>query len=114
MDVPGRCADAFLQKVGDFETVETSPFTSTAQRQAMTLQLSAMKVAVKSTTSGTVDNKLRTLIKALDKAALKSGKTIVLHLVAEEEKGTERRHFWPCPHLSRHHERLRSTSTRWK
>jgi hypothetical protein len=93
MDVPGSHADAFLEKVGDFETVEASSFVASAQRQASVPGLSAMKVSVDSTSTGAVDSQLRDLIQSLDEQATKSGKTIILHLVVEEEEGSERRRF---------------------
>ena len=91
MEVNGNSCDAMMKKVGNVESVEASSLAASARNSATSPGLTGMMTTVDASSSASVDSQISDLIKALDHGASAEGKTIVLHLVVEEEEGSARR-----------------------
>jgi hypothetical protein len=96
MEVEGMHCGKLLSKVDGVETVPaSSPFT--AVKEALHKQagknggVSGVQMTVDASNLATVDSEMSALFEDLQSIAESSGKTIVLHLVVEEERGANRR-----------------------
>ncbi|KAG7356686.1 hypothetical protein IV203_001372 [Nitzschia inconspicua] len=90
MTVPGKQCQNMMNNVKKTTSVDsTSTISSTFQTQAQNSGVvSGLKVDVTSSNAAEVDAQIAALLKD---TSLEDGKTVVLHLVVEEEDGAERR-----------------------
>ncbi|KAG7356329.1 hypothetical protein IV203_001015 [Nitzschia inconspicua] len=90
MTVPGKQCQNMMNNVKKITSVDsTSTISSTFQTQAQNSGgVSGLKVDVTSSNAAEVDAQIAALLKDI---SLEDGKTVVLHLVVEEEDGAERR-----------------------
>ena len=91
MEVQGCQSSAILKKVKDVDEVDTSSFKEKVEKKSTENGISGVKMTVTSQNSNDVDNQVAALVKSLNKSCKKSGKTVVLHLVVEEDEGSARR-----------------------
>ena len=91
MEIPGTQSAALMKRVDTVEEVEPSLLVSTAQKHASESGFSGMTMKVTSENAGDVDAKVGHLVESMRLQASESGKTVVLHLVVEEEDGAARR-----------------------
>lgn len=89
MTVEGANGAALLEKAGSAQEVAPASLVSTAKSSKS--GLSAMSVSVTDNNAATVDTEVASLIEAMHKEAMDAGKTVILHLVVEEEDGASRR-----------------------
>lgn len=86
MEVHGHACDKMMRSTKNVEQVELSGLRSSFVSQAAQDGISAMSMEVTSVTANDVDVLLKALIQKADEDAKNSGKTVVVHLVAEENE----------------------------
>lgn len=91
LEVDGTNGDKLLSKVRDVDSVDAFSFTSSCKRHAWSSGLTGMMTNVEDASSGIIDGHLRDVIKSLDEEATKADRTVVLHLVVEEEENSAQR-----------------------
>ncbi len=92
MQVHGQACDKMLRTIKDVQHIDdAAALGATFESQAEKSSISAMQMDVTSETASTVDLKLAALIQKADEDAKNSGKTVILHLVVEEDDGAARR-----------------------
>jgi len=91
MQVHGQACDKMLRTIKDVQHVDESALGDTFESQAEKNSISAMQMDVTSETASTVDVKLAAMIQKADEEAKNSGRTVIFHLVVEEDDGAARR-----------------------
>ncbi|CAB9523476.1 expressed unknown protein [Seminavis robusta] len=91
LEVLGEFGDALLGKVRQVDTVAPTDFALSCKKHSEGEGLTGMMTTVQSEDSASIDSQLRDIINGLDTVASAAGKTVVLHLVVEEEAGASRR-----------------------
>lgn len=92
MEVPGKHCNHMMKNVNnqkESSAVEPSAIVSSFKTQAHQSGISGIKVDVTSTNAADVDAQIAALMN--DSSLAEDGKTVVLHLVIEEEDGAARR-----------------------
>jgi len=90
MKVPGNQCKNMLNKVKKQEEQPAGPLRDAFKTQALESGISGMHVDVTSANAASIDTQLASLLKDYS-ASLDGGKTVVLHLIVEEEEGAARR-----------------------
>lgn len=90
LEVAGEQLDSLFSKVNDWETVDISSAADFAKKQGEKVGMSGFKTVVDSASSKGCDEQMRGVLSGLKLLAEESGKTIVVHLVVEEEASTAR------------------------
>lgn len=91
MEVHGQQCKNMLRKVKDVEQIKFDDLDSAFERQAANAGLSGMKLSVTTEKANDVDMQLTMLIQKASEQAESTGKTVVLHIVVEEDEGASRR-----------------------
>jgi hypothetical protein len=91
MEAPGHQCNAMLQRVSTVEEIEYPALTSTFEAQASEAGISGLKMKVTTENASDVDMQLAALIQKASQDAANSGKTVVLHLIVDEDDGAARR-----------------------
>ena len=91
MEVAGAALNKLMAKVDDFESGSVDTFVDSAKEHANKLGLSGYLTPVDNESAGALDAKITSLLKGIKQVAEKSGKTVVVHLVVEEEVAPARR-----------------------
>ena len=87
MEVPGHQSSALLKNVDDVEDVDSSTLLNTAKKQYHEAGISGIKTQVTSENASEIDAQLAALVSD----SVDSEKTVILHLVVEEDDGAARR-----------------------
>eukprot|EP00980_Cylindrotheca_fusiformis_P009242 scaffold2012_cov193-Cylindrotheca_fusiformis.AAC.14 len=90
MKCHGTQSKDILKKV-DTEEVDASTLKPTVEAKAAESGMSGVNIEVTSENASEVDTQISTMVAEMQKSCHKSGKTVVLHLVVEEEAGSARR-----------------------
>jgi hypothetical protein len=90
MECPGSQSKAILKSI-DVVEVDVSSLKPKVEERAIESGISGVSISVTTETASDVDAQVSSLIEDLQKSCSKSGKTIVLHLVVQEEQGAARR-----------------------
>lgn len=89
MTVPGKQCKNMMKNVKETEMLEsTSAISSSFKAQAAQSGISGLQIEVTSSNAADVDAQIASLLNDL---SLEDGKTVVVHLIVEEEDGAERR-----------------------
>lgn len=91
MEVNGNSCDTMMKKLGNVDTVDVSSFSTLAKKSASSPGLTAVMTNVDGSSGASIDSQVAELVRSLDHEASAEGKTIVLHLVVDEEEGSARR-----------------------
>lgn len=92
MEIQGSHLDEMMEKLPKVQTVGVSDFKSAVQQVGSTTGLSSFRTFVDSSSASTIDSQVSEVLELLGQEATKEGKTIVVHLVVEEEESSARRH----------------------
>jgi hypothetical protein len=90
MECPGSQSKAILKSI-DVVEVDVSSLKPKVEEKAIESGISGVSMSVTTETASDVDAQVSSLIEDLQKSCLKSGKTVVLHLVVQEEQEAARR-----------------------
>jgi hypothetical protein len=85
LEVQGEAADGLFNKVDTVDTVEASSFASFCKKHSRSEGLTGVVTTVDDADSAAFDSMLREIVASLDADATAAGKTIVLHLVVEDD-----------------------------
>lgn len=91
MEVHGQACNKMMRNIKNSEEVQYPTLSSTFESKASEAGISALQMAVTTETANDVDMQLASLIQKADEEAKNSGKTVVLHLIVEEDDGAARR-----------------------
>lgn len=90
LEVAGEQLDSLLSKVDNWESIDISSAADLAKKQGEKAGLSGFKTIVDTSSAHGVDKQMKVVLSGLKSMAEESGKTIVVHLVVEEEVSTAR------------------------
>jgi hypothetical protein len=90
MECPGSQSKAILKSI-DVVEVDVSSLKPKVEEMAIVSGISGVSMSVTTETASDVDAQVSSLIEDLQKSCHKSGKTVILHLVVQEEQGAARR-----------------------
>jgi len=91
-EVEGSRSSSILKSIKDVEEVDSESLNEKVLEKATAAKgIFAVKLAVKDDNASDIDARVATLVQNMQKHCHKSGKTVVLHLVVEEEEGSARR-----------------------
>jgi len=90
MEIAGSQCDSLMSSVDDVEIAET-PDVAPVKKQADKAGLSGFKVLVNSADASNVDHQLTTILEEMDRSANEAGKTVIVHLIVEEDMAVTRR-----------------------
>jgi hypothetical protein len=90
LEVEGEQLNPLLSKVEGWETIDILSAADYAQAQGEKAGLSGFKVTVDTVAAKGVDKQMKAVLSNLKSMADESGRTIVVHLVVEEEASTAR------------------------
>lgn len=87
-EVHGNSGDALLDSVKDADIVDASAFSSSCKRHASSPGLTGMMTVVESGQSAAIDGQLQELFQVLEQEAAAAGKTVVVHLIVENDNAS--------------------------
>lgn len=90
MECPGSQSKAMLKNV-DLEEVDVSSLRPKARGKAVESGISGVNMSVTSETAEVIDAQVAALIEDVQKSCHESGKTVILHLIVEEDAESPRR-----------------------
>lgn len=90
LEVDGEQLDSLLSKVENWETVDLSSAADYAKKQGEKAGLSGFKSIIDTASANGVDKQMKVVLSNLKSMAQESGRTVVVHLVVEEEASTAR------------------------
>lgn len=91
MEVHGQLCNKMMRNVKNTQEIQYSGLSATFETQAAEAGISGLKMEVTSENANDVDMHLAAIIQKADEEAKNSGKTVVLHLIVEEDEGASRR-----------------------
>jgi hypothetical protein len=90
-EVTGTRLDSLMSRVDEWETIDVASLVDSTKKHGEKVGLSGFKTVVDSSTAAAVDQKMSDILGGLKNMAETTGKTIIVHLVVEEEVASARR-----------------------